>query len=72
MGYRKWYQALPMQTKQRIEHIVDGQAHNSNEKIMRVLLDAPEGIPLWMSDRSERLAQGINTYVSRLLLYNKM
>jgi hypothetical protein len=72
MNYRKWYRALPTQTKRRIERIIDGQAHNSNEKIMQVLLGSPEGIPLWMSDRSERLAQGINTYVSRLLLYNKM
>lgn len=72
MSYRKWYQALPTQTKQRIEHIVGGQVHNSNEKIMQVLLDSPEGIPLWMSDRSDRLAQCINTYVSRLLSYNRI
>lgn len=38
MNYRKWYRALPTQTKRRIERIVDGQAHNSNEKIMLALL----------------------------------
>ena len=62
MNYKMWYHMLPTIKKQMIENVIDSD--NSKQKIMQVLLDVPSNTDFWMSDRSERFANLLKTYVN--------
>lgn len=63
MNYKKWYHMLPAEKKNRIIQILNDD--NSSQKIMRELLDVPNNTDFWMSDRSERFANLLNTYLKK-------
>ena len=69
MNYKMWYHMLPTIKKQMIENVIDSD--NSKQKIMQVLLDVPSNTDFWMSDRSERFANLLNTYIKKEHMYGK-
>ena len=70
MNYKKWYQMLPTEKKNRIIQILNDD--NSSQKIMRELLDVPDNTDFWMSDRSERLSSLLHTYIKKEHTYENL
>ena len=69
MNYKKLYHMLPAEKKNRIIQILNDD--NSSQKIMRELLDVPSNTDFWMSDRSERFANLLRTYLKKEHMYGK-
>ena len=69
MNYKMWYHMLPTVKKHMIENVAN--TNNSKQKIMKVLLDVPSNTDFWMSDRSERFANLLNTYLKKEHMYGK-